>query len=152
MQFTLATVIAASREQVWRTFADADARGRWQPTFVAARQIQGEAGEAGSIAELVYNDNGRGIVVTETAGEMRPPEYLVIATESQAASGEIEHIFSPLDDGSTRWGLTANFRIRGLAPTLMSVCLRGVIAGRYLRDMRLFKRLVEAGHPLARAA
>ena len=65
-------LIDADRDAVWATFDDADNIAKWQPTLKSFTHKSGTAGEVGAVAELVYEENGRPLVLSEIAGEGEP--------------------------------------------------------------------------------
>lgn len=71
--------IKAGRDLVWATFDNPDNISRWQPTL---KSFVHQAGQPGSVSELIYDENGRKVVMTETVTERREPQ---LPAETEAA-------------------------------------------------------------------
>lgn len=152
MQISVETVIAADRARVWKAFDDPGNLELWQPTLKSREIVSGVAGQAGCRLRLTYMENGHEIVMEGRISERRAPELLCAEYETAVAHQSVEHIFSPLDGGSTRWRTTSNIRFKKLIPRLMSRCLRLTIARRMSGDMQRFGSMVEADVRTDRAA
>lgn len=152
MQITVESIIAADRLYVWKAFENPDNLTQWQPTLCSRELIAGVSGQAGSEALLTYNENGHIVEMRARITARRAPEAMHAIYETPVAKSTVENIFSPLDDGSTRWRQTCEYRFIGLLPRLLSRCLRGTISRRIKSDMMRFKNLVENQSDLRRVA
>lgn len=152
MQITVESIIAADRSTVWKAYEDPDNLTRWQPTLRSRELIIGVSGQAGSVYLFSYDENGHIVEMRGRITERRAPEAMHATYETPVAVSTVENIFSPLDDGSTRWRQTCDYRFIGLLPRLLSRCLRGTISRRIKADMTRFKNLVENREDLRRVA
>ena len=69
-------VIAASKEKVWAAMDSPENMGRWQSGFHAYTHKTGVPGQVGSTAELVFDENGKHVVLVETVTEWEPEQML----------------------------------------------------------------------------
>lgn len=136
-------IIDASHEFVWRVFDNVDNMSKWQPTLKSFTQLSGPAGEPGSKAELIYDENGREIVMTESMTEKRKPDFMAGIYESRWSKAVIVNHFQKLDDNKTLWVVYANHRFKGMKK-LMSLFIRKSIRRRTEEDLQRFKLLVES--------
>ena len=143
MQISVETIIAAGRASVWKAFEDADNLQRWQPTLKSCELVSGVSGQPGSIVRLVYDENGHKVEMQGQVTERRALEVIRGTYETPVERHTVENIFSQLDEGTTRWRMTSDYRFKGLMPRLMSRCLRGTITRRIIGDMQRFKTMVE---------
>jgi len=135
--------IDASRARVWAAFDDPDNMARWQQNFHSWTHKSGEPGQPGSVAELVFDEKGRRVVLTETVTERRDPDFLAASYESRHGSTLNVNHFEAIDDNTTRWSSWCNFRFTG-AMRFLSLFLAGSIRKRTQGDMERFKLMVES--------
>jgi uncharacterized protein YndB with AHSA1/START domain len=136
-------VINASRDKVWAAFHDPANMGRWQANFSSYTHRSGDPGRSGSVAELVFTENGRPVVLTETITERRDPDFLAGTYESRHGSTLIVNHFEAIDENTTRWSSWCNFQFRG-AMKFMSLFAARSIRKRTQGDMERFKLMVES--------
>jgi len=134
--------IDADRDTVWRTFDSPDNMPRWQPTLKSVTQKTGTPGEPGAVAELVYDENGKKVVMTETITEKRKPDFMAGIYESTWGKALIVNHFEAIGENTTRWTVYANHRFNGIMK------LMALFAGKSVRirteaDLQRFKLLVE---------
>jgi uncharacterized protein YndB with AHSA1/START domain len=142
MKHKTEVLIDADRETVWRFFDDPDNMTKWQPTLRSFRPVSGTPGQPDAVAELVYEEDGREIVLTETITARREPEFLGGTYESKWGTVVILNLFEPTDDGRTRWSSNSNHQFKGLMKFLSLFMVKS-IRSRIEDDMQRFKLLVE---------
>lgn len=143
MKLKFEQVIDADREAVWAAFHNTDNMRHWQQNFESYTHKSGNAGQPGAVAELMYNEGNRKIVLRETITERRDPDFLAGTYESPHATTLIVNHFEAVGDSQTRWTSWCNFRFKGVMK-LMSLFIAGVIRKRTEGDMQRFKLLVES--------
>lgn len=143
MKLKFKTEIDAPIDTVWAAFNDAGQMGRWMQNFHSFNVVSGEAGQPGSSAELVFDENGRKVVLTETVTDCREPDFLATSFESPHGTTTIVHHFESLETDRTRWSSWCNFSFRGFM-RFMSLFIGGVIRRRTEGDMARFKLMVES--------
>jgi uncharacterized protein YndB with AHSA1/START domain len=142
MKHKAEVIIDADRDTVWRFFDNADNMTKWQPTLRSFRHVSGTPGQPDAVSELVYDENGREVVLTETITARREPEFLGGTYESRWGTVVILNLFEQTEDGRTRWSSNSNHRFRGLMKFL-SLFMAKSICSRIDSDMQRFKLLVE---------
>jgi len=136
-------VIDADRDTVWDAFDNPDNMVKWQPTLKSFTYKSGPPGDVGSVAELVYDEKGREIVMLETMTEKRRPSFMAGIYESKWGKALIVNYFETVDENRTRWVGHANHSFKGFM-RLMSPFIRKSICERTESDMQRFKLLVES--------
>lgn len=142
MKLKTEILIDADRATVWRIFDDPDSMMKWQPTLKSSTHKSGTPGQVDAVAELVYDEDGREVVMTETITARREPSFLGGIYESKWATVVIFHHFEETDDGKTRWVGNTNYLFKGFMKVL-ALFLRNSISSRIETDMNRFKLLVE---------
>ena len=142
MKLNFEQTIDASLETVWAAFYDSSNNGRWQQNFESYTHTSGDPGRPGAISELVFNENGKTMVVNETITECREPVFLSAIYESKFASTIIVNHFESIEESQTRWTSWCNFTFKGFMK-IMALFIAGTIRKRTEDDMHRFKLLVE---------
>lgn len=135
-------LIDADRAAVWRFFDDPNNMTTWQPALKSIAHKSGSPGQPGAISELVYDENDREVVMTETITARRAPSFLGGTYESKWATAVIVNYFEEADAGQTRWVSNANYRFKGFMK-VRAFFIRKSICNRIDTDMNRFKFLVE---------
>lgn len=143
MKHNAEVVIDAPRELVWTVFDDPDNMKKWQPTLESFTHKSGEPGQPGAVSELVYRENGREIVMTETITERRDREFLAGTYDNAYGTTLIVNRFEAIDVNTTRWTMWCNFRFRGFMK-IMALFMAGSIRRRTNDDLERFKLLAES--------
>lgn len=142
-------IIDADRATVWREFDNVDNLPRWQPQLKSFTHQSGIPGEPGAVSELVYDENGRDVRMTETMTEKREPDFMAGFYDSAWSKATIVNHFEVVDDNRTRWVMYANHQFKGFF-RILGLFARKAICGRTDDWMQRFKLLVEtnaAGRP-----
>jgi hypothetical protein len=136
-------IIDADKETVWAAFDDTNKLAKWQPTLKSFTHKSGTPGDVGAISELVYDENGRDVVLLETITEKRRPAFMAGIYESEWGKSLVVNYFEPVGENQTRWVGHAHHAFRGIRK-LVSPFMRKKICGRTDGDMQRFKLLVES--------
>lgn len=142
VKFNFDVVIDADLDTVWAAFDNPDNIGRWQTNFHSYKLVSGEPGQAGSVAELVFNEKGKIVVTTETITERREKSFLAGAYTSGHGTATIVNQFEAIDAHRTRWTSWSRFCFRGLMK-VTALFGGGAIRRRTEANMQRFKLLVE---------
>lgn len=142
MKHKTEVLIDADRPTVWRFFDDPDNMSKWQPTLKSFTHRSGIPGQPDSISDLVYNENGREVLMTETITARREPEFLGGTYESKWGNVIVFNHFEETADGKTLWKSNVNYVFKGLMK-IMAIFMRKSICGRTDTDMNRFKLMVE---------
>lgn len=149
MKHKAEVLIDADLATVWRMFDDPANMAKWQPTLKSFTHKSGTPGQEDAVAELVYEENGREILMTETITARREPNFLGGTYESDWGSVVVFNHFEEVGESKTRWTSNVNYGFRGLMK-IMAFFMQKSIRNRSDRDMNRFKLLVEtetAGKP-----
>ena len=142
MKMTFETEIRASRELVWAIFDNPDNLVRWQPTLESFTHLTGDPGQPGAVSELVYNENGKKVTMTETVTERRKPHFMAGTYDNDRATSLIVSHFEEIDDNTTRFISYSNMNFKGIMKILSLFVARSMRA-RVEADLSRFKLLVE---------
>jgi len=134
--------IQASRDFVWATFENPDNLSRWQPTLESFAHQAGDPGQPGAVSELVYNENSKKIVMTETVTERREPQFMAGTYDNAWATMLIVNHFEKIDDNTTRFISYTNMNFKGVMK-IMPLFVAKSIRARAEADLNRFKLLVE---------
>lgn len=135
-------LIDADLATVWRMFNDPDNMLKWQPTLKSFTHKSGTPGQPDAVSELIYDENGREVVMTETITARREPYFLGGTYESKWANVVIVNHFEETADRKTRWNMNAKYGFKGFMK-IMALFVRKSICERSDTDMNRFKLLVE---------
>lgn len=147
MKLKTAIVIDADRATVWRLFVDHDHLKHWQPTLQSFRHVSGSAETQDAVTELVYDENGRKVTLTETITARREPDFIGGTYASELGSVVVLHRFEDTPGGRTRWTGHWNQGFTG-AMKYLAFLFRPKFRRRVRDDMARFKAFVESrrGH------
>ncbi|MGI9235950.1 MAG: SRPBCC family protein [Woeseiaceae bacterium] len=135
-------IIDADLDTVWSMFDDPDNMMAWQPTLKSFTHQSGTPGQPDAVSELIYNENGREVIMTETITARREPDFLGGTYESKWANVVIVNHFAKTGDGKTSWTMNAKYGFKGIMK-IMALFMRKSICARSDTDMNRFKLLVE---------
>jgi uncharacterized protein YndB with AHSA1/START domain len=142
MKLKTEVIIDADRASVWRVFDNPENLTKWQPALRSFTHKSGTPGQPDAISELVYEENGREVVMLETITARREPEFLAGTYESKWCNSVIFNHFEETEDGNTRWVAYWNNSFKGFMK-IMAFFLRNSLCNRTESDMQRFKLLVE---------
>lgn len=136
-------LIDADLATVWRIFDDPDNMAKWQPTLKSFTHKTGTPGQADAVSELIYDENGRQVVMIETITARREPDFLGGIYESNWGTTVTFNHFEETDDGKTRWTSNMNYQFKGFMK-IKAFFIQKSIRNRSDRNMNRFKLLVES--------
>lgn len=135
--------IDAPLDVVWAAFDNRDNMARWQPNLREYAHRSGTPGKPGAVTELVYDEKGREIRMTETITERREPDFIAAVYTTDWGKTIVVNHFEDAGDGKTRWVVYANHFFKGMMK-IMSVFSARSIRERTQNDLDRFKLLVES--------
>ena len=142
MKFRHEIIIDADQASVWTAFDDPENLSAWQPTLASYTRKSGEEGQPGAVAELVYEEHGRQVALTETVTERREPHFMAGTYESDVGNALIVNHFEDAGNGRTRWVMYGNHSFRGLF-RFLGIFFVGKIRRRNEDMMNNFKLFAE---------
>lgn len=135
--------IDADIDTVWAAFTNPDNMRRWMQNFESFTTTSGQPGQSGATANVVFNENGKQVVLKETITERREKTFLAGTYEAPHGTTKIVNHFEAVDSNSTRWSSWCNFTFTGLM-RFLSLFIAGTIRKRTEGDMARFKLMVES--------
>lgn len=142
MKYQCTVVIDRPREQVVAKFDDPGSMRQWQPTLTSVEQLEGERGEVGSVAKLVYNTGKQPMEMREKLVARDLPDSVDYLYEARGVVNPCHNTFEDLPDGKTRWTMDTEFRFSGLM-AFLSLFMRGSFYKETERSMNAYKQWVE---------
>lgn len=143
MKVQTQVLIDADVATVWRAFDNPDNMRRWQPNLKSFTHKSGEPGQPGAVAELLYDEKGRDVLLTETITERREPDFLAATYESDWGTTVIVNHFEKMGGRQTRWISYSRHNFKGIM-RFLAIFMRKSICRRTDDDMQRFKLLVES--------
>jgi carbon monoxide dehydrogenase subunit G len=125
-------IIEADRATVWRLFGDPDNLASWQPSLESVRLVSGTRGHPDAVSELIYDENGRKVVLTVGG-----------TYASGTGSAVVLHRFEDAGDKRTRWIGHWNHSFNG-AMRFVALLFRRSMQKRVEADMQRFRDFVHA--------
>ena len=145
MKHTLQTVLDRSIDDVWRAFTNPENVPRWMPSLKSLEVKDGQGGEPGSVARMVFLENGRELVIDETVLTRREPFEFSARFDNQHGSNVVTNRFESQSGGQTLWTLDAYFTFRGFLTRLLMPLFKGLFRKRLHDDCMRFKEKLESG-------
>jgi len=142
MKMQYETKIRASRDLVWAMFDNSENLPRWQPTLKSFTHLVGEPGQPGAVSELIYDENGKKVTMTEMVTERRKPHFMAGTYDNDWATSLIVNHFEEIDENTTRFISYTNMSFKGIMK-VMSLFVAKSIRARIKADLGRFKLLVE---------
>jgi uncharacterized protein YndB with AHSA1/START domain len=143
MKARFEVIVNADRNTVWDAFDNPDNIPQWQPTLKSFTHKSGTPGEVGAITELVYDENDRELVMSETITERRRPDFMAGIYTTKGRKSLIVNYFEIIEGDKTRWVRHANHNFSGFMK-LVSPFIRKTIFDRTDNDMQRFKLMIES--------
>ena len=134
--------IDAGIDTVWSAFTNPDNMHRWVQNFRSIETTSGDPGQPGARASVVFDENGKRVVLEERITERREKAFLASTYEAPHATTHIVNHFEAVEGGRTRWTSWCHFTFRGFMK-ILSIVMGGAIRRRTEGDMARFKLMVE---------
>ena len=144
MKYTTEILIHLPRQTVVELFVQSDSLSEWQPGLKSFTHLEGNPGEEGARAELVYEGRKGDLVMTETIINKQLPEQLHMIYRSRGVYNEVNNWFTEEEPGRTLWRMENMFRFRGIMRLLAPLMKQAFIQNTML-TMDRFKIFAE--HP-----
>ncbi len=143
MKLKFEVEIDAPIDDVWAALDNPDNITRWMQNLESFTMTSGEPGQPGSTAELVFDENGREVVLKETITERRAPDFMASTYETPSGAVLVVNHFEAIDDNRCRWSSWCNLQLTGLMKYL-GLFIRSATRKRTEGDMQRFKLMVES--------
>ena len=143
MRYTCEITIDRPRDQVIALFEDPANMKQWHPTLKAFESISGEPGAVGSQSRLVYDTNGREMVMTETITTQNFPDSFSAVYDAGNVHNIMDNHFYEEGD-KTRWVTTSEFQFSGWMRLMALIMREASFKKETLTNMERFKTFAEA--------
>jgi carbon monoxide dehydrogenase subunit G len=143
MEFSHEVVINKDREEVWKIFDNPDNLKKWQPTLKSFEPQSGQPGQVGATSKLIYEENGREIVLTETIKSRDYPQEFSGSYSSSHVTNNLTNKFLALDDGATKWVMDCEVVFHALLLKMFGPLMKGAFVKRVTGDMNRFNEFAE---------
>ena len=142
--YTVQVDIDRARDEVVEKFLDTEGLFHWQTGLQSVDLISGNPFEPGAKSQLVFENNGRTIELTETILEVNLPESISAFYEWSGGMNTLENRFIELDAKRTRWESTCSYTFGSLGMKLMGFLMPGAFRRQNQSFLDNFKRWVES--------
>jgi hypothetical protein len=144
MKYKLELTLNKPRAEVWRVFTDPGKLDQWQPALIKTEQLEGTAGQPGSVMKLTYKSGEREYSLIEKVTRCVEPEQFDQLYQNQFADNTNKNTFTQRGDNATFWQVKVEFKFKTLAMKVVGPFVKKRFAAGTQKDMERFKRLVEA--------
>lgn len=143
--YAIEVEIDLPRDQVIELFDDPDNLFKWQPGLQSFERLDGELGEPGSTAKLVYLNGKQRVELIETLHVRDLPERLDGSYAWKGGHNTLENRFIELSPDRTCWESTCTYEFTGFFMKVMGFLMPGFFRKQNLLFMNHFKALCEDG-------
>lgn len=143
MRYTCEITIDRPRDQVVALFEDPANMKQWHPTLKSFEPISGQPGEVGSQSRLVYDMNGREMVMTETITKQAFPDSFSAVYDTGNVHNVMDNHFYAEGD-KTRWVTTSEFQFSGWMRLMALFMREASFKKETLATMERFKTFAES--------
>lgn len=144
MKYTVTLDIDRPREEVARLFADLDARPKWQRGFESAEVLEGEAGQPGARARLLFRMGKRSMEMIETVVRHEPPALFESTYDTKGVHNVVTTRLETLEGDRTRIHADNEFVFSGFMK-IVGFLAKSAFPRQTRKYMDDFKAFVEDG-------
>ena len=144
MKYKLELTLHKPRTEVWQVFNDPSKLDQWQPSLIKIEQLEGIAGQPGSVTKLTYKNGEREFSLTEKVTFRAEAERLDQLYQNQFADNTNKNTFTVSGDNATLWRVEVEFKFKTPMMMLVGPFMKKRFAVTTQRDMERFKALVES--------
>ena len=139
---TTSITIHASPQTVWAHLMNPDELKHWLTGFVSYKPLTGTVGAPGSTSQLIFQERGKEVMVTETVLLSIPNQQFTSRMVSSAFSTENDIRLVP-SGANTELVQTVHFTPHGFFMKLLAPMIKGMMKKRTIEEFGRFKGLVE---------
>ncbi len=134
--------VNAPASKTFEVFNNPENMGKWMDNFISIENISGEKNQIGSKWKMVFNENGRELVITETITAFEQDKLFAFEFEDEFAKFLIQIHFDEVN-GQTTISQTSDGEGKGMAAKSMIALMRGVMEKQQIGMYNKLKELVE---------
>jgi uncharacterized protein YndB with AHSA1/START domain len=142
-EYSSSITINASPAHCWEVFHDTTQMRHWVPGLKSLTLMQGKFFQAGSVYEMVIEDNGERMVMHETLMAVDPPREISYVLTNDAFSSKYSYRFIPGQDGTTR--IESQYEVAGNSLIWRAVLYlsKSYLSNSSQEQLVLFKKHIE---------
>ncbi len=144
LKYTVELDIARPREEVAELYEDPQQLVKWQKGLQSVEHLAGDPGQVGAKSRLVFQIEGRTVVMTETILVRDPPERFERLYDATGVSNTVRHRLIRLEEDRTKWISENEFHFRG-SMRVVGWLMKGAFPKQSLAYLEAFKALAERG-------
>ena len=122
MKMKFETEIDAGLDDVWAAYTNPDNMTRCLQNLVSHSHLSGEPGQPGAKSKLVFDENGKEVILIETITERRDPNFLALSFEADHGVTNVVNHFEVVAENKTRYTswvrMSLNGFLRFIDPTI----------------------------------
>jgi hypothetical protein len=142
MKYTTTIDIEKPLPEVVALFDNPDYYKYWMNGFEGIEYVEGEHGQEGTKAELIFKLKKRSMRMSEEVLVSRLPEEYTVAYEANGAYNTVKNSFEALDEFSTRYTTEHEFKFSGIM-CVIGFLMPGAFKKQSMRYMTDFKNFAE---------
>lgn len=143
MKYATEITIDLPRDRVVELFDSVDNLYQWQPGLESFEHVSGEPGEEGARSQMVYDENGRRIEMTETILKRNFPDEFAARYVAKGVTNVSTHRFYEDGPDKTRWVSEDEFEFSGFMK-LIALVMRGSFPKQTMTFKENFKAFAES--------
>ncbi len=143
MKYTETIEINASRDSIWDGLVKEENLKKIHPTVVSTETVEGNFGEQGSTTKMIFEMNGREMVMTENILEIKEKELHKAEYDADGVHNVNELTIKQIGDNKYEVSITSEFSFSGIMK-LMSLFMKGSFKKETSRALEALKEFAES--------
>ncbi len=145
MNYQLTQVINTSREVIIEALFNKKQYGQWMAYFVDSKMITTDAQDTGAQCELLFNQNGREIIVIETLQEQNLPEECLFSYDESTGkfSNKIRYQLQAIKEDETALTVDYDVHYESFAMKFLLLFFPKAFRDQSLQDLERLKTCCE---------
>lgn len=143
MKLTHTIIINKPLNIVWRNFVDITKLKLWQPTLKQYKLLSGSSATPGSVAELIYEENGKLISMQQIVTSRKEPTEFTGIYKTIGVNSTIANKFRSVAADVTEWQMFSDFQFQSPLLKIFAAFMKGLLYKHAFEDMNRFKRMAE---------
>ena len=144
MKYECEILIDLPRERVIELFDNPENLPKWQKGLQSFELISGEEGKPGAKSRLVYDMDGREVVMIETIVTRNIPDEFTATFEAPGVYNLNKNLFYEHGPNQTRWVVETEFKMTSLVMRFMGIFMRSSFPKETMKNLEAFKAFAEA--------
>ena len=142
MKYNTEIIINLPRARVIELFDNTENLYKWQEGLLSFKHLEGEAGQEGSVSQMVYEGRKGDLLMKETITSRNFPDEFSAVYRAKGVHNVINNYFTEETPGQTTWKMFNVFRFSGLM-ALMSFFMKSAFEANTVLSMERFRTFAE---------